>query len=121
MGYMNYLYKRKFHELARLKCIFRNSYYSYSKPLIESLLQSRIDKYTSYKEYHWEDAIKMTNYIDYLTRKITKYGLHYGFMNVYKFNNYKEKIESDEDELANYFLYEMRKKPVESNYEDMKM
>ena len=94
---------------------------SYNAPLLENLYSSRVDKNTIFKNFKWDDAIKMTNYIDYVTRKISKYGLHYGFMNPYKFENYKEKIRNDEDELAEYFLYEMRKEPVENKMEEMKL
>ena len=88
---------------------------------MENLYTSKIDKSYVYKNFKWDDTIKMTNYIDYVTRKITKYGLHYGFMNPYKFENYKEKINKDEDELAEYFLYEMRKQPIEIDYPEMKL
>ena len=73
------------------------------------------------KFFVWDDAIKIANYFEWVMRRITKYGLHWGINHKYKFDNYKQEIKKSEDELVDYFLYEMRKAPSEHEIEYQKL
>ena len=46
-------------------------------------------------------------------------GLQYGLLNHRKFPNYKESLKKMEDELTEYFLYEMKKEPLTREYATM--
>lgn len=119
--YLGMLYRQRRFELTRLYRLFHNMSSSYELPLQKEFANGLVDKYSIYKNYQWDDASKIASYFDYVTRKITKYGLHMSFIQPNKFENYKQKIKEEEDALTEYFLYEMRKKPVEQNYEPMKL
>jgi hypothetical protein len=107
--------------MGRLKALFPNNYHSYIKPLHEDYTTQMVDKWNPYKTFYWDDAIKVANYLDYVTRKISKYGLHLSFIRPNKFENYKQAIQDEEDRLTEYFLYEMRKEPMERKSNPMNL
>ncbi len=117
------MYKQRLSELARLRNLFgRDSYLSYSKPLYESLIkEGLLDKFNPYVDYTWDDSSRIAGYVDYVTRKVSKYCLHYGMINQLKFHDYKNQIQQDEDKLVDYLVYEMRKAPVEKQYPAFKI
>jgi hypothetical protein len=105
------MYELRKNEIAKMKHLFRNSFYSYALPLYEYHYKlGRIDRVHTLKFYHWDDASKIGAYYDYVQRRIRKYGLHWG-LTPKKFDNYKEQMKKEEDELVDYFIYEMRKPP----------
>ena len=108
------MFMQRIFELGRIKYIFHNNYQIYYKPLLEHHIKSGfVDAERPNMILYWDDAERMTNYLDYVVRRINKYGLHWGILNQHKFDGYKELIKKEEDELVDYFLYEMRKAPVE--------
>jgi hypothetical protein len=72
-----------------------------------------VDRYTKPKYLKWDDASISVGYLQYVLNRIGKYGLQWGSLNYKKFDNYKQKLKEEEDKLVDYFLYEMRKPPVE--------
>jgi len=111
-----YMHGLRMEEIARCNHIFPNMYMSYALPLYEHHIKlGNLDSFALGRVYYWDDATKMGNYFDYVMRRINKYGLHWGLLNKNKFQGYKEKIAQEEDDLTKYFLYEMRKAPVEQN------
>lgn len=112
--FLRHMYFMRMFEIARCKLIFPHNYRNYFIPLLEHHVKSGNLDGHSFEDrvYYWDDASKIANYMDYVTRRINKYGLHWGIINKKKFENYKEKIQKEEDELVDYFLYEMRKAPV---------
>ncbi len=55
----------------------------------------------------WEDSSKIVNFVTVHLALAKKYGLDLGTTNNASFT--KEEIKTKEDELTEYFLYEMRK------------
>lgn len=109
-------------EMSRLYSIFgKSAFLAYIMPLYEQYGDQYVDKYNQYSNFYWDDASRAAAYIDYVTRKITKYGLQYGMISQKKFYNYKQTIQDDEDRLVDYFLYEMRKAPSEKKQAQMKI
>ena len=119
---LGHMYLMRLGEIARSFNLFQASYFSYCLPLHEHHLKLGHTDYNNlYKIYYWDDATKIVNYLDYVTKRINKYGLHWGVIDNQKFDGYKEQIKKDEDELTNYFLFEMRKPPTEKEREYSKM
>lgn len=108
------MYKARKEEKARMSVLFRKNADIYLEPLIENDMKyGRLDTYKPGTYMKWDDVSITVGYLDYVLRRITKYGLHYGSISKYKFPNYKEELKKDEDKLVEYFLYEMRKEPAE--------
>ncbi len=106
------MYTQRKQEIARCYVLFRERSRYYSMPLIEHHIKmGEVDKPNGYKYLTWRDASLSVAYLEYVLARLSRYGLHYGALNNRKFPDYKEKIRSDEDELVDYFLYEMRKAP----------
>lgn len=102
-------------EIARCYVIFKHTFMSYVWPLYEHHIKlGKVDKASFYKNYYWDDASKVADYYDYVMRRIGKYGLHWSILNPNKVYNYKKMIQEEEDNLVDYFIYEMRKKPAEA-------
>ena len=99
-----------------------NTYQSYVKPLYENFLkEGLLDKRNDKINYRWDDASRIVGYLDYVKRRINKYGLQYGYLTFNKFYDYKTSLQEEEDRLVDYFIYEMRKEPVERKYSQFKM
>ncbi len=121
--YLNYLHKQRQFELARMRNIFREDVYnSYALPLYENFFkESMLDKFNPYADYTWDDSSRIAGYIEYLTRRISKFGLHYGLINQNKFKDYKQTIQVEEDKIVDYLLYEMRKSPQEKEFSEFRL
>jgi hypothetical protein len=114
-------------EVGRCYLLFKSNsaYFNYITPLIEHHIKlGELDRVAVHKYYNWDDASLVTGYYDYVLRRLGKYGkinlikgLQYGLLNSKKFPNYKEELRNLEDDLTDYFLYEMRKEPQEVKYE----
>ena len=117
------MYKLRQKEFGRNYILFRGCHNIYNAPLQEYHISlGKTDKWTPQKYYQWDDAERTIGYLNYVMRRIGKYGLLYGTLSQNKFPNYKEKIKNEEDELTEYFLYEMRKEPLpEKEYPPMPM
>lgn len=107
------MHRQRKSELARSIVLFgdRARYYNY--PLLEHHLKmGDVDKPNCLKYLNWRDASISVAYLEYVLGRVGRYGLHWGALNNQKFPDYKQKIKSDEDDLVDYFLYEMRKAPL---------
>ena len=60
-----------------------------------------------HRMWNWEDSSKIVNFMTLHLVKAQKYGLDMPFMNNVMLT--KEELKAREDELVEYFLYEMRK------------
>ncbi len=108
------MYRMRQHEIARMYVIFRRNSYFYMQPLWDHHIKmGNLDKHSQHKYMKWDDASLSVGYLDYVINRIKKFGLQYGPLDQDKFVNYKETIRNEEEKLTEYFLYEMRKKPVE--------
>lgn len=93
--------------------LFRNNAPVYMKELVNyDIKMGSVDKYDQSKYYKWDDATIIVGYLDYVMRRLRKYSLDRGVMSSLKFPYYKEKLQKEEDQLVDYFLYEMRKSPL---------
>jgi hypothetical protein len=107
------MYKMRQNELARMYVLFRRNAYFYLQPLWDYHLKcGDLDRVSMHKYLKWDDASASIAYLNYVLRRVKKYGLHFGPLNQLKFPNYKEDLQEVEDKLTEYFLYEMRKEPV---------
>lgn len=112
--FLNRMYYQRIQEMGRMWLLFRNISGNYVMPLYEHHIKlGNSDKYHMSMMYKWDDSSIAIGYLDYVTRRITKYGLHRGPLCSIKFPGYKDEIQNEEDQLAEYFLYEMRKAPAE--------
>ena len=101
-------------EITRCAHIFRFNYLNYVYPLIEHKLKyGELDNLKPTRMLKWDDAHKTIEYYKYVKERVQKYGLHFGTTVFLKHANYRQKIQEEEDKLTEYFLYEMRKNPVE--------
>ncbi len=108
------LYSLRIEEMGRMYVIFRQNAYMYLPPLYEfHIKMGDTDRRRGATLYKWDDASISIGYFDYVLRRIQKYGLHRGPLSSAKFPSYKEMIQEEEDKLVDYFLYEMRKPPLE--------
>lgn len=91
------------------------------QPLYENNIKyGSLDQFTQHKYLKWDDASITVGYLEYVLNRIKKYGLNHGPLDQRKFPNYKESLKAEEDRLAEYFLYEMRKEPQkEQNIPEM--
>ena len=107
------MYNQRKSELARSIVLFRERARYYNLPLLEHHIKmGDVDKPNSNKYLNWRDASVSVAYLEYVLSRLGRYGLQWGALNNQKFPDYKQKIKSDEDELVDYFLYEMRKAPI---------
>ena len=118
---LKYMYLLRISEYSRTLFMFQNQGCAeqYAFPVKEHHLKlGNVDHGGNrLKFYVWDDAVKIANYFEWVMRRITKYQLHWGINHKYKFDNYKNEIKKSEDELVDYFLYEMRKPPTDKPVE----
>lgn len=113
---LNKMYKQRQAEIGRVALLFPQNYSVYITPLYEHHIKcGELDRHTKPKYLKWDDASITIGYLNYVLNRIGKYGLHWGSLNYKKFDNYKQKLKEEEDKLVEYFLYEMRKPPVEAD------
>ena len=104
MCYMNKL------ELRRLYRTLGASSYLHVYPIMEDYLkQVRLDGPRVDRVWTWKDATRIVEYYRQHVRRSIKYGLDNGQCLE---NRTKEAFQEKENELVDYFLSEMRKKPV---------
>ncbi len=120
-SYLNLMMRMRTNEFGRMYVLFRRNADQYLQPLYDFHIKMGIvDKPTIHKYLKWDDASISVNYLLYVLERIKKYGLNYGPLGQTKFPDYKDTIKSKEDELTEYFLYEMRKEPApEKQYPSM--
>ena len=107
------MYAQRRYEMARAFIIFQRAHFNYIQPLYEHHIKMGMnDSGNEFKYYTWDDASRIVGYYDYVLRRITKYGLHRGAIQPTKYSNYKSDLVKEEEELVDYFLYEMRKQPA---------
>jgi hypothetical protein len=108
-------------EMGRMYVLFKGNSEMYLQPLYDFHIKMGIvDKPTMHKFLKWDDASLSVNYLLYVLERVKKYGLNYGPLGQNKFPDYKETLKKTEDQLAEYFLYEMRKEPApEKQYPPM--
>ena len=111
--FLERMYNQRKFELARCYVLYRERSKFYNLPLLEHHIKmGETDRPNANKYLNWKDASLSVAYFEYVLNRLSRYGLHWGALKNNKFPDYKEKIRSDEDELVDYFLYEMRKPPV---------
>ena len=93
----------------------------YMRPLYDHHIKmGNLDTAAQNKYLKWDDASLSVAYLQYVLDRVRKYGLNYGPLGQTKFPDYKQKLKNVEEELTQYFLYEMRKEPApERKYPDM--
>ncbi len=101
-------------EMKRLWRTLQTNAYPYVYTIMDDYLkQHRIDNPRVNRLWTWRDSSKMVDYIREHRRRIEKYGLNNSATNLETSYVSKEQLKQREDDLVEYFLHEMRKKPVE--------
>ena len=78
------------------------------QPLLDDYMSAAaMDRPKMQRLWSWEDSTRMANFITLHMMKAQKYGLDFPHFNNRLFT--KEELKQKEDELTEYFLYEMRK------------
>jgi hypothetical protein len=110
---LNYMYVKRKNEYSRMYILFRGHSLMYAPALVEyDLKMGGVDKMDAGRNLKWDDATITVGYLEYVLRRLNKYSLDRSILNPYKFPNYKDTLKSEEDNLVDYFLYEMRKEPA---------
>eukprot|EP00347_Sterkiella_histriomuscorum_P019105 403342929 len=98
-------------EMRRLWRTMGGMSFQYFEPLLGDYMNYiAIEKPRSLRLWTWDDSTKIVNFLTLHLMKSQKYGLDIPF-NTPVFLD-KEQAKVREDELVQYFLYEMRKKPT---------
>ena len=80
-------------------------------PIMEDYLkQLKVDGVRTERLWTWQDSTRIVEYYRQHLKRVQKYGLDNGDSLE---DPCKEAFKQREDELVEYFLYEMRKKPVD--------
>mmetsp|Transcript_11453 Transcript_11453/g.10114 ORF Transcript_11453/g.10114 Transcript_11453/m.10114 type:complete len:146 (-) Transcript_11453:25-462(-) len=104
MLYMNKL------EMRRMWRAMGSNSYSYIYNIMDDYLkQHRVDSPRIGRMWTWKDSTKIADFFKEHKARTDKYGLN-NRINGYEVT--KESLKEKEDELTEYFLHEMRKKPV---------
>jgi hypothetical protein len=112
--FLQLMYRMRIREISRMHLLFRRNSDIYMQPLYEHHMKlGGVDAYTHNKYFKWDDASLTVAYLDYVLRRLNKYKLLLGPLTQKKYPDYKEDLKNQEDALVEYFLYEMRKEPVE--------
>jgi hypothetical protein len=112
--FLQLMYRMRIKEISRNYVLFRRNSDIYMQPLYEHHMKlGGVDAYTHNKYFKWDDASITVAYLDYVLRRLNKYKLLLGPLTQRKYPDYKEDLKNQEDELVEYFLYEMRKEPAE--------
>ena len=90
--------------------------YNYFYPLLDDYMTScAMDKPKMLRMWTWDDSSKIVNFMTMHLMQANKYGLDMPVQNSALLT--KEELKSREDELTEYFLYEMRKPAGSENEE----
>jgi hypothetical protein len=112
--FLQLMYRMRIKEMSRMHLLFRHNSDIYMKPLLEHHVKmGGVDAYSHNRYLKWDDASITVAYLDYVLRRLSKYKLNYGPLTQRKYPDYTDDLKKQEDALVEYFLYEMRKEPVE--------
>jgi len=107
------LYQNKL-EIKRLWKAMGPISFPYFYPLMDDYFKRRvIDSPRSGRLWTWEDSSKMVAFVDSEVMRAEKYGLDIPTFHFAKIK--PEELKTKENDLTDYFLYEMRKAPRESS------
>ena len=82
--------------------------YQYFYPLMDDFMRAQaMDKPKMHRMWTWEDSTKIVNFMTLHFKQAEKYGLDVPIQNAALFS--REEMKDREDQLTDYFLYEMRK------------
>ena len=102
---MNYQTKL---EMRRLHRAMGTNSFLYFYPLLDDFMNSQaMDKPKMLRMWAWEDSTKIVNFMTLHLKQAEKFALDIPIQNQTLFT--KEELKKKEDELTEYFLYEMRK------------
>ena len=102
---MNYQTKL---EMRRLWRSMGGLSYNYFYPLLDDFSQAQaIDKPRLLRTWTWEDSSKIVNFFDLHLMRAMKFGLDVPVQRSHGLT--KDELKQKEDELAAYFLHELRK------------
>ncbi len=108
LRHMNYQTKL---EMRRLQRTMGNMSYQYFYPLLEDFMTYQaIDKPRLLRMWTWDDSSRIVNMMSVHLLKCHKYALDIPVQRTMGLT--KEDLKRKEDQLTEYFLYEMRKKPA---------
>ena len=95
-------------EMRRLWRQMGQMSYQYFYPLLDDYMSSAaLDKPKAGRLWAWDDASKIANFLTVHFERSKKYGLDIPITNFALLT--KEELKAKEDQLTEYFLYEMRK------------
>ena len=98
-------------EMRRLQRILLRSAPLYVYPIMDDYMkQHRVDNPRVNRQWTWRDASLIVEYFREHTMRAAKYGLNITGTGI---PCSKESYKNKEDQLVEYFLHEMRKKPVD--------
>ncbi|CAI2381808.1 unnamed protein product [Moneuplotes crassus] len=102
-------------EMNKLWRILQSNAYPYMYTIMDDYLtHSRIDNPRVMRLWTWRDSTRIVEFVREHKARAAKYGLDNGAsMQRDTFEFTKEQMKQKEEELCEYFLHEMRKKPVE--------
>ena len=110
---MNYQTKL---EMRRLWRIMGGMSYQYFYPLLDDFMTYQaIDKPRLLRLWTWEDSTRIANLMTIHLMKSHRYALDIPAQRSTGMT--KEDLQRREDELTQYFLYEMRKKPAVAKWQ----
>ena len=97
-------------EMRRLSRALGNNANRYIYPIMDDYLrQYQVDAIRTERLWTWRDSTKIVEYFREHVRRTQKYGLDNGAS---LSSHSKEAFKQREEELVQYFLHEMRKRPV---------
>ena len=82
--------------------------WQYFYPLLDDFMRAQaVDKPRMNRLWTWEDSSKIVNFMTLHFKQAQKYGLDIPVQNSILYT--KQELKAKEDQLTDYFLYEMRK------------
>ena len=95
-------------EIKRLQRSMGSMSYLYFYPLLDDYTsQNAVDRPRILRTWTWQDSCKMVNFFDHHLLKCQKYGLDVPVLRSTGMT--KEELKQYEDQLTDYFLYELNK------------
>ena len=86
--------------------------YQYIYPLMDDYMNAAaMDRPKMLRMWTWDDSTRIVNFMTLHFKKAEKFGLDLPIQSCVLFT--KEELKTKEDELTDYFLYEMRKPAAE--------
>jgi len=111
-SYLQLMYRMRIKEISRMHLLFRRNSDVYMQPLYDHHIKmGGVDAYSQNKYLKWDDASITIAYFEYVLKRLNKYKLLLGPLTQKKYPEYKDDLKKQEDDLVDYFLYEMRKEP----------